>query len=82
MVDPMKRQKFRVALYRGTDEIARDESFAHNSGVRKSEALVRAFAREHDTLMIGASPHRNDEGYSRQWTDGTHTVIAVVIPIS
>ena len=78
----MKRQKFRVAIYRGTEELATDEAFAHNSGVRKSEALVREFARGHDTLMQGAQPHRDENGYARIWRDGVHEIVAVVIPVT
>jgi hypothetical protein len=79
----MKRQKFSVALLRGVEFIAEDTAYAHNSGVRKSEALAREYARAHGIILHGGKPHRDDSGYIRFWRsdDGQHEVTASVVPV-
>ena len=80
----MRRQKFSASIWKVTDELARAEAFAHNSGVRKSEGLVREYARRHGVIMHGGKARRDHEnGYTRIWRseDGAHEVVAVVIPV-
>lgn len=75
----MQRKTFKVVLSGPLgDTISEDIAYAHNSSVRKSEALVRSYARSHGVIMHGSKPVRDEEGYSRVWrsSDSTHEVVA------
>lgn len=78
----MKRQQFRATLWQVNELVSEDVAYAHNSGVRKSEALVRDFARSHGVIMHGGKPRRDETGYARIWksADGSLEVVASVIP--
>ena len=79
----MKRQTYKATLWRVNELVSEDVAYAHNSGVRKSEALVREFARDHGVMMHGDKPRRDKEGYTRVWRspDGSHELMAVVIAV-
>lgn len=80
----MKRQKYNATLWRVNELIAEDVAYAHNSAVRKSEALVRQYARDHGVIMHGGTPHRDENGYARIWrsADGSLEVVTSVIPVN
>ena len=79
----MKRQTFKASVWRANELLSEGVAYAHNSGVRKSEALVREFARDRGVMMYGEQPNRDDEGYTRIWrsSDGQHELVACVIPV-
>jgi hypothetical protein len=78
----MKRQQFTASLSRGDELIAKAIAFAHNSGVRQSEALARAYARERGVMLHGDTPARDESGYVRVWrtADQSVALIARVVP--
>lgn len=78
------RQEYRATLQlAGGEELARDKAYAHNSGVRRSEALARSYAREHGVMLHGDKPVRDEHGYARTWrtVDGGHIVFATVVKL-
>lgn len=79
----MKRQTYKASIWAVADQLAEDTAYAHNSGVRKSEALVRRYARDNGVIMHGGKPHRDENGYARIWrsADGSHELVATVIPV-
>lgn len=78
----MKRQEYRVILSTDDDPLYREVvAYALNSGVRKSEALVRDLARDKGTVFTGEKPARDETGYRRVWTDPQgNRVTAYVFP--
>lgn len=79
----MKRTTFQVTLFNADAVIDSGVAFAFNSAIRKSEELVRRYARAHNTLMHGATPVTEGEkynrtGYTREWSDGTVILTASV----
>jgi hypothetical protein len=79
----MKRQQYRATLWSVNEQISEGIAYAHNSGVRKSEALARDYARAHGIMLHGSKPNRDESGYARIWRseDGTHEVIASVVRV-
>lgn len=76
----MKRQAYRATLWRVNELISEDVAYAHNSGVRKSEALARQYARDQGVILTGDKPERDEYGYTRVWrSDAGHEVIACVV---
>lgn len=80
----MKRTTYQVVLANAAGVPMRHErTYAHNSGVRKSEALVREYARELGTSFHGDRPVRDESGYRREWDNGagiTVTALVYVMP--
>lgn len=79
----MTRTTFQVTLFNGDAVIDSGVAFAFNSAIRKSEELVRRYARAHNTLMHGATPVAEGEkynrtGYTREWSDGAVILTASV----
>lgn len=78
----MKRQAYKVTLWRPENDLIWEATaYAHNSGVRKSEELVRRFARENGLTMTGGKPHRDENGYVRIWRGSGREVTACVVPL-
>lgn len=80
----MKRQRYSAAIFTSLGDQIGDSAiaYAHNSGVRASEKLVREYARAHGVMMHGGQPHRDETGYARIWKAEGHEVIASVIQVT
>lgn len=77
----MKRQPFRASITTPLGNVLADKvTYAHNSGIRATEALVRSYARHHGVVMHGEKPHRDETGYARIWRAEGHELVAVVVP--
>lgn len=79
----MKRTTFNVTLDRGDDTVASGVAYAFNSAIRKSEELVRGYARARNILMHGGTPVAEGEkynrtAYTREWSDGAEILTARV----
>ena len=63
------------------DEIAvigRVTTYAFNSGIRASEGLARDYARSIGRILVGDTPQRHGDTYSRVWRNGDTKLIATV----
>lgn len=79
----MKRTPYRAGLIGDglTDE--QTTTYAMNSAIRTTEALVRELARQQHTIYRGAKPQRVGDVYTRVWTgDNGQTVTAQAHPWS
>lgn len=79
----MKRTPYRAGLIGDglTDE--QTTTYAMNSAIRTTEALVRDLARREFTIYHGAKPQRVGDVYTRVWTsEAGRTVTAQAHPWS
>lgn len=76
----MRRTPYRATLTENGIQIDHGIAYAHNSAVRKSEALVRTYARDHGVIMTGDKSSIDGAVYTRRWYAPGHEVIATVQP--
>lgn len=76
----MTRRAFQADLIIDGEVLTSDTGFAFNSTIRKSEALVRAFARDKGEMFEGNLPTRIGDHYCRRWTSKTWEVGTAVYP--
>lgn len=76
----MKRQQYRVMLTH-PEGVMRDTKYAMNSGIARSEGLVREYGRSKGFMLYCDKAKRVGDTYTRRWraTDGT-VVMAIVGP--
>lgn len=74
----MKRSTYRVTalLPDPSGKLVRDNRYAMNSGIRRSEDMVRQYARELGMALYGDTPERQGDTYRRVWRDAEGVVRA------
>lgn len=78
----MRRTQYMAALTENGTQIAHADAYAHNSAVRKSEALVRTYARNRGITLAGDRPTREGTLYIRRWYAPDCEVTVTVRPQS
>lgn len=78
----MRRIQYLATLTENGIQIEHADAYAHNSAVRKSEALVRTYARTRGITLTGEKPTRVGALYTRRWHAPGREVIATVRPKS
>ncbi|WP_100492776.1 hypothetical protein [Mycobacteroides abscessus] len=78
----MRRTPYLATLTENGTQIEHADAYAHNSAVRKSEALVRKHARTRGITLTGDKPTRDGTVYTRRWHASTCEVIVTVRPKS
>jgi hypothetical protein len=76
----VKRREFVAELSVGGEIVSTSTGYAFNSTVRRSEALVREFARNRGRMFEGDLPSRDGDFYRRAWWSDEICVIALVRP--
>lgn len=76
----MRRIPYRATLTENGIQISHGVAYAHNSAVRKSEALIRDYARSHGVIMTADKAQRDGAVYTRRWQAPGHEVTATVQP--
>lgn len=77
----MQRTPHLATLTENGTQIEHADAYAHNSAVRKSEALVRNYARTRGITLTGDKPTRVGTFYTRRWHAPNCEVMVTVRPL-
>lgn len=71
----MKRQYYAATVVDETGDETAAQTYAMNSAIRKTEALVREAARAAGVMFHGGQPARAGDVYTRRWTGDNGAVL-------